>query len=338
MTSRRVGNLTTTFTYDGLNRLTNIAYPSSGLVTITYLGNGRTASVTNSHATRTYSYDGNANLTSETLTVGGQTFTTTYTYNANDAPATITYPMTGEVVTYAPDPLGRATSAAPFVTAVSYFSSGNPSQITYASGVTMNYTENIRQWPTSLVGGVGGTVPNFIKKIYGYDPTGNVTLIGDDVNPLQNLGMSYDPNDQLTGVFGPWGGQATMTYDPVGNLKTYNTNLAQTYAYDGTNKLSSVSGAAFTYDTYGNVTSDGNHTYQYDDASNLVCADCGTGNEIDYAYDGNNRRVSRTKGGVTTYFVHASNGNLILEYTPSTNMTLEHIYLNGKRIATKKLP
>lgn len=73
-------------------------------------------------------------------------------------------------------------------------------------------------------------------------------------------------------------------------------------------------------------------------ASNLICADCGTGNEIDYAYDGNNRRVSRAKGGITTYFVHASNGDLILECTPSTNVTLEHIYLNGKRIATKKLP
>ena len=41
------------------------------------------------------------------------------------------------------------------------------------------------------------------------------------------------------------------------------------------------------------------YTYPYDVASNLICADCGTSNEIDYAYDGNNRRVSRTKGSVT---------------------------------------
>jgi YD repeat-containing protein len=338
MTSRQVGNKTTNFTYDGLNRLTNIAYPSSGSVTITYLGNGRTASVTNNQATRTYAYDGNANLTSETLTVGGQTFTTKYSYNGNDALASMTYPNTGDVVTYAPDPLGRATSAAPFVTAVGYFDSGNPNQITYASGVTMNYTENIRQWPTSLIGRLGGTGPSLVNKAYGYDPTGNVSFVNDNVNPFQSLVMSYDPNDQLTGVYGPWTGQATMTYDPVGNLKTYMGSASRIYTYDGTNKLSSVAGNAFTYDTYGNVTSDGSHTYQYDDASNLICADCGTGSEIDYAYDGNNRRVSRTKGGVTTYFVHASNGDLILEYTPSTNVTLEHVYLHGKRIATKKLP
>ena len=94
----------------------------------------------------------------------------------------------------------------------------------------------------------------------------------------------------------------------------------------------------FSYDGYGNVTSDGYHAFQYDDASNLTCVDCGGGSEIDYAYDGNNRRVSRTKAGVTTYYVHASNGDLLLEYTPSTGVTLEHIYLNGKRIATKRLP
>jgi YD repeat-containing protein len=338
MTSRQVGGKKTIFTYDGLNRLRNIAYPSSGSVTITYYGNGRTASVTNGQAARTYFYDGNANLKSETLTVGGQTFTTSYTYNANDALATITYPMTSDVITYAPDALGRPTSAAPFITAVSYFDSGNLKQMTYASGVKMNFTENARQWPNSLTAGVGGAVPNFLSKSYGYYDNGNVRLIYDNVAPLQNLVMDYDNNDQLTGVFGPWGSQATMTYDPVGNLKTYVGSASRIYQYDGTNKLSSLSGAAFTYDSYGNVASDGSHTYQYDDASNLICADCGTSNEIDYEYDGNNRRVTRTKGGVTTYFVHASNGDLFLEYTPSTNVTLEHIYLNGKRIATKKLP
>ena len=59
--------------------------------------------------------------------------------------------------------------------------------------------------------------------------------------------------------------------------------------------------------------------------------------EITYIYDGNNRRVSRTKGGVTTYYVHAANGDLILEYTPSTQTGLQHIYVNGKRIATKRV-
>jgi YD repeat-containing protein len=339
MKSRTVGGTTTIFTYDGLNRLTNISYPASGSVTITYFGNGRTASVTNNQAARTYTYDGNANLKSETLTVGGQTFTTTYTYNANDALATTTYPKTGAVVSYSPDALGRATKASPFITAVSYFDSGNAKQITYASNIQMDFTENARQWPSSITAALNyGGLPAFLSKAYGYYNNGNVSFINDNVEPRQSLVMSYDTNDQLTGAWGPWGSQATMTYDPVGNLTSFTGSAARNYSYDATNKLSSVTGGTFTYDSYGNVTSDGSHTYRYDDASNLTCVDCGTGNEIDYAYDGNNRRVSRTKGGVTTYFVHASNGDLLLEYTPSTNATLEHFYLNGKRIATRKLP
>ncbi len=86
------------------------------------------------------------------------------------------------------------------------------------------------------------------------------------------------------------------------------------------NKLNSVNSGAVAYDVYGNVTSLGAHTYAYDDASNLVCVDCGTANEIAYAYDGNNRRVSRTKGSEITYYVQAANGDLILEYTTPSNV------------------
>jgi len=339
MTSRTVGGKTTTFSYDGQNRLTKITYPSSGTVTIAYLGNGRTSSVTHPSATRTYSYDSNANLVSEVLTVGSQSFTIGYSYNANDALATVTYPRTGDVVTYRPDNLGRPTAAAPFITAVTYFDSGNPKQMTYATGVAMNYQENTRQWPSKLQAAKSGSVFAFLDKDYHYDKVGNVFQLIDNVDPTQSLQMGYDLNDQLTSVLGPWQ-TASMTYDSVGNLKTYavgSTTNVYTYgsSNSGDNKLASFSGRSFAYDTYGNVTSDGKHTYQYDDASNLICVDCGGAAQIMYAYDGNNRRVSRTQNGATTYYVHASNGDLLLEYTPSKSQGIEHIYLNGKRIASK---
>src|SRR5262249_33828209 len=160
-----------------------------------------------------------------------------------------------------------------------------------------------------------------------------------------------DNNDQLTYVLGPWNYANTgarMSYDQVGNLTSYGINviayvsldvMTDYYSYDTSNKLVSIrsQGAVdtgntvnFTYDGYGNVTSDGIHTYQYDDASNLTCSDCPGANQITYAYDGNNRRVSRTQNGVTTYYVHAANGDLILEYTPSQTKAIEHIYLHGK--------
>ena len=337
MTSRTVNGRTTAFAYDGLNRLTTITYPAGTPTTITYLGNGRTASVSNGAAARTYAYDANANLTSETLTVGAQTFTVGYTYNGNDALATMTYPRTNEVITYNPDSLGRPTSASPFIAGASYSDSGNPQQMVYASGVTMNFQENARQWPSNLAAGKGGTAPDFLGKSYFYDATGNVSGIIDAVDPSQSLAMSYDRINQLASVNGPWGSSA-VSYDPVGNITSYAVGQQTGNYLYSSNRLASMNTQQFIYDGYGNVTSDGQHAFLYDDASNLICVDCGGANEIDYAYDGNNRRVSRTKAGVTTYYVHAANGDLLLEYTPSTGATLEHIYLRGKRIATKRLP
>ena len=338
MKSRTVGNRKTTYTYDGLNRMTGIAYPNGDSVAITYLGNGRTASVTGSHAARTYSYDDNANLTSESLTVGGQSFTISYTYDANDALATITYPKTGEVISYLPDPLGRPTTANPFITGIGYFDSSNLKQMVYASGVTMNYDEDVRQWPKSMSAGKGGSVPDFLGKSYAYDHVGNLFQSIDNVDPRQSLQMSYDGLNQLGQTLGPWG-TAHSFYDAVGNLKEYDVGGATgSYFYTSDNKLASFNSNAFSYDTYGNVAADGRHLYQYDDASNLVCVDCGTATEIDYVYDGNNRRVSRTQNGVTTYYVPASNGDLLLEYTPASDRALEHIYVHGKRIASKTVP
>ena len=72
-----------------------------------------------------------------------------------------------------------------------------------------------------------------------------------------------------------------------------------------------------------------------DDASNLVCVDCGTTQEIRYVYDANNRRVARTMAGETTYYVTSSSGDLLMEYTPSKGQGIEHIYVHGKRIATR---
>ena len=145
------------------------------------------------------------------------------------------------------------------------------------------------------------------------------------------MSLAYNSINELTSASGPWG-SGTIAYDSVGNINSYILGAAQrTYTYSS-NRLSTFNSQSFSYDGYGNVISDGIHAFQYDDASNLTCVDCPA---IAYAYDGNNRRVSRTQNGATTYQVHASNGDLLLEYTPSTNVTVEHIYLQGKRIATK---
>jgi hypothetical protein len=60
-------------------------------------------------------------------------------------------------------------------------------------------------------------------------------------------------------------------------------------------------------------------------------------NQITYTYDDNNRRVTRTKGPDTTYYVHAASGDLLLEYTLPSKIAIMHVYLHGKRIASKRV-
>ena len=43
-----------------------------------------------------------------------------------------------------------------------------------------------------------------------------------------------------------------------------------------------------------------------------------------------------TKGGVKTYEIYGTGGNLLAEYAPSqSNRLVEYIYLGGKRVAQR---
>ena len=59
--------------------------------------------------------------------------------------------------------------------------------------------------------------------------------------------------------------------------------------------------------------------------------------KVTFAYDGNSARLTRVQNGATTYYVTGSNGELLLEHTPSSGVTVEHVYFRGKRVATKTL-
>jgi YD repeat-containing protein len=71
------------------------------------------------------------------------------------------------------------------------------------------------------------------------------------------------------------------------------------YAYNTSNRLASLTGSknlSYTYDAYGNVTSDSVATYTFDDASNLRCVNCADpNNKIEYSYLPQDRRVSVNK-------------------------------------------
>lgn len=338
MKARTIGGIRTDYTYDGLNRLSGMTYSDgTAAVTQTYSKTSQLKTVTSTVASRVLGYDANDNLTTETLTVGATVLSATYGYNGNDRLSSITYPISGRVVNYSPDAFGRPTLVSGYATAVTHWPSGQLQQINYANGTVTNYDQNTRLWPSTFTARRGSVYS--VSSTYGYDGAGNVSSITDTVDAMMNRTLGYDALDRLTSASGPWGA-GTIAYDGAGNITSQSLgSFNLTYSYDPQNRLGNVSGsksASYTYDGRGNVTAAGTKTYNYDAIGNLLCAQCAGPNRADYAYDGLRNRVKVTNAGTLTYEFHAHDGELLVEYTPSqSNRLVEHIYVDGKRIAQR---
>ena len=339
MTSRSVGaSGATGYTYDGLDRMTQAAYPGGITINKTYNGRARLLTVTGGAGDRSYGYDANDNLTSETLAVDTQTLTATYAYNGLDQLDSITYPKSGRTVAYATNVLGRPAQVGSYVTGISYHPSGQVNALTYGNSASATYGQNARLWPTGFIASRGST---FVNSTYTYDGTGNLTAISDSVDASLSRGLGYDGIGRLTSASGPWGA-GSFAYDGAGNLTSRSYGgVSTTYSYDGSNRLSSMSGqrnATFSYgDAYSNITGDGDNTYAYDGVPNLACVNCAdTAKKIEYSYDGTNTRISRKQASVTTYEFYSAKGHLLLEYTPTdSDQTVEHLYLGNLRVAQR---
>jgi RHS repeat-associated protein len=80
-----------------------------------------------------------------------------------------------------------------------------------------------------------------------------------------------------------------------------------------TNRLTSVNGVAMSYDAAGNQTNDGSGPRTYDGENRMVTATNG-GVSSSYTYAADGRRVRRIIGGVETWQVYGIGGELLAEY------------------------
>lgn len=354
MTSRKVGTSgITTYYHDRQNRLTGIDYPmsttpdvglyydhNSNLKQIKAQTPGGVNIASMETTQRDYNYDANDNLINESLWVSlvqnlgsgpqvidDRTLTAQYEYDSLDHLNSITYPS-NQIVNLAPDGLGFPARVGPYTTSVGYYANGQPSFITFANGRRTDYGLNSRQWVENIA--TTGSV-NIVNLTYSYDGWGNIKTITDGINNSKNRSLDYDGVDRLTNANGIWG-SATINYDTVGNIKTYDVGaVKKTYYYDTNNRISSITGSpAYTlgYDTYGNISGNGRNAFNYDDAGNLRCLN---GNTCTVnQYDGNNLRV---RDGAA-FYLYAKNGDLLGEYNRTDPTAYkEYAYLGGKLIA-----
>ena len=362
--TKQVGNSpVTTIVYDGLFRREGIIYPDTSDVLFVYDENSNLTNINNGSAYVTYEYNQRDVLDNEQYTVRigspDRTYVFDYALDSSDRLLSMTYPS-GDSVTFNPDPLGRPTTALPYVTSVTRHANGTAHVVTLGNGLTTTMGQNDRQWPNSIL--TSGGIQDLT---YEYQGNGNIDSITDSVSPDESKVLIYDDVDRLTGITSNLvsGG---FEYSPTGNIESKHiTGSYLSYAYEN-NKLASVTElgpdlqarqgrVVFGYDDYGNASSrvsdpvlgnppgstefrldDYDWEYSYNDAMQLdqVLRDGAAFRE--YFYDGRGLRVvSRKETDVQSdhHFVYGANEKLIGEFNRFGLPRKEYIYLDKRLIA-----
>ena len=331
-------SVVTNYTYDALNRLATVAYPSDTAlnVTLTYDDNptpgncgtskGRLCRVVDAAGTTDYKYNALGQLIEVKEVRGALTFTTAYEYDLAGVLKKITLPS-GRQVTYTLNGNGQVTNvAAPIngtatnlASSITYLPYGPMTGLIYGNTKTLSATYDQDYRPTNR------TVSGVFNHTYDTDNDGNITQKGVRT-------YTYDVLERLNAEAG--GTATSFTYDGIGNRLTETAGGTTTYSYPSTNsKLSSVGANSYTYDAMGNVTGDGVRTYVWSAAGLLKDAKIGGSTVGTYTYDASNLRTKKVAGGTTTHYVYGLGGKLYGEYDNSGVLIREYIWLNGEPLA-----
>ena len=334
-------------TYDARDRLRTVTYEDDTPgATYTYTDDGKVHTATRGNAVWTYAYYNRGLPKTETLAIDGHSFTLTHGYDASGHENSLTYPS-GLTVSYAPDGLGRPTQAGTYAYGASYAPNGQLSSLSYGNGVQASWQFNARQLPSQTAYSRAGVALS--SRTLNYDANANLVSIADPVlrpncfgsgnaacwtrpdadNTDGNRSFTYDALDRLTEVVNPYVADQ-FTYDPLGNLRT--SSELGSFTYDASNRVQSrIHGTVFTYtwDARGNLTSDGERSFSWNLANELVGDSHGT----TYAYDARGWRVKEQASGESpVYSLYDRTHQLVTRWSAAQGET-DFVRLAGTTVA-----
>ena len=350
-------NITTTYTYDLLNRLTGMTYTDT-TPSVSYFydqttyngltisnGLGRRTGMSDASGATAWSYDANGNVLTEKRTIAGITKAISYVYNKDNSLKQLTYPSS-RVVNFTVGNAQRTTavvdsSGTQYVIAPTsgwmYAPTGALYSAVYGkgavfTGLTENRTYNNRLQLTGITSSSSaGTALNL-----GYAYTnGNHSINNSELMSItssadtgRTQNFLYDDRSQITSALSQaasgsdcWG--QTFTIDSVANLT--NMNVAQcsaTMLSAAVNTYNQFT-TGYTYDPAGNMTTDGSYSYVYNAENEITSV-----NGVSYTYDGNHMRVEKSSG---TLYWRAVNGVVIAETDLSGTNVNEYMFFGGRR-------
>ena len=189
---------------------------------------------------------------------------------------------------------------------------------------------------TTAITGIDPGQNTLLSYSYGYDKMDNIKTRNTQDG---NYAYNYDDLYRLNNVQKDANQTESYTYDQVGNRLTSIT--ATDWTFNANNELQSYYGVTYQYDANGNTTQKNNNgqiqNYIYSVDNRLVEVQDASGNSIArYTYDPFGRRISKTVGGTTTYFLYSDEG-LIGEYDSAGNEIVTYGYKPNSTWSTDPL-
>ncbi len=355
-------NITTTYTYDALNRLTGMSYSDGSTPSVTYSydqtsyngltitnGLGRRTGMSDGSGTTSWSYDLNGNILTEKRTISGITKTISYAYNQDNSLKSLIYPS-GRVINFTVNNAERTTSAidsngtqyaiAPSSGAM-YAPTGALSSAVYGkggsfTGLTESRSYNNRLQITGITASsTGGTALNLalgFTNANHANNNGEITSVTNNVDTGRSQNFVYDDLSRLTSalsqaISGPdcWG--QSFTLDAVANLTAVTVSQCSSYSFNAAVNGNNQFSTGYTYDGAGNLTNDASYTYTYNAENEITSA-----NGVTYTYDGNGIRVKKSNG---TLYWRAIGGSVIAETNLSGTNVNEYVFFGGRRVARR---
>lgn len=279
-------------------------------------------------------YDQENRLTQQSYQLGGTGFTETYTYDSSgDGSMTKMTTTSGSTLTLAYDTIRRLQT----------LTAKNGNSTIYTKGYsyrTISGQQTTTQVTALTYGGftdapsfqyaynTDGTIAsegesNNTPRCYSYDKLGQLTFVSDDENDL-HYSYNYDSAGNITsvsvqGVYHNWENyNNTYTYGNVSWADLLTAFNGQNIAYEGQSFNSSTGAVTGTVKS-GNPISYYNGsrwTFSWQNGRQLASASK-SGTSINYTYDLNSLRTSKTVNGVQHNYVYAS-GKLLRETYGST--------------------
>jgi RHS repeat-associated protein len=357
-------NVTTTYSHDQLNRLTQKSYSDGTTSTYYYsydvsptwasgLQNlvGRLVYSANQYGgvpgksvVTIYSYDSVGRIlmqNQQTPVIAPNGYFVTFGYDlAGDMTSLVN--GLGQTLTYTPNRAQRVTALSTNATAfgsagslfgsttspVHYNAAGSVVSASLGNGISETRTYDGRLRLTGITDGSVYSVT--IPTSGGYAPNSDILLANDSVNG--NWTYTYEAFNRLASASAT--GQAyTYAYDRFGNRWKQNGPHSSQPGFDANNHM--VPGLGVTYDAAGDTTNDGTTTYTYDGESRIATASNTISGSSSYVYDADGKRVEKTTAtGGTVDFLYDAAGHEIAQVNSSRTWTRGEVYAAGHHVAT----